>query len=67
MYSNSGVVLVVGLILVGYGLLAFNRAHMDRTATGGYGSGLSPGGREFLSVIIVLFGLGTMFAAVIGY
>lgn len=67
MFSNSGAVLVVGLVLVGYGLLAFNRAHNDRTAMGGYGSGLSPAGREFLSVIIMLFGLGTMFAAVIGY
>lgn len=67
MFDNSGVVLVVGLVIVGYGLLAFNRAHMDRHAAGGYGSGLSPGGREFLSIVVILFGLGTMIAAVTGY
>lgn len=67
MTSSSGVILVVGLIIAGYGLVAFNRAHVDRHATGGFGSGLSPGGREMLSIVVILVGLGMMFAAAVGY
>lgn len=67
MTSSSGVILVVGLIIVGYGLFAFNRTHVDRHATGGYGSGLTPAGREVLSIVVVLVGLGMMLAAAFGY
>lgn len=48
-------------------MFAFNRAHIDRHATGGYGSGLSPAGREVLSIVVVLVGLGMMLAAAVGY
>lgn len=67
MTSSSGAILIVGLVIAGYGLFAFNRAHVDRHATGGYGSGLSPGGREILSIVVILVGLGMMFAAAVGY
>lgn len=67
MTSSSGVVLVVGLVIASYGLFAFNRAHLDRHASGGFGSGLSPVGRELLSIVVILVGLGMMFAAAIGY
>ena len=67
MVTSSGFVLVAGLVIVGFGLLAFNRAHLDRHATGGYGSGLSPAGRELLAVVVIVSGLGTMLAAAIGY
>lgn len=59
--------LVAGLVIVGFGLLSFNRAHLDRTASGGYGSGLSPRGRELLSIVVILAGIGTMLAAAVGY
>ena len=65
--SDSGVVLLVGLVIVAFGLFAFNRAHMDRHATGGFGSGLSPGGRELLSVVVIITGLGIMLQAALGY
>ena len=64
---SSGVLLLGGLVVVGFGLLAFNRAHLDRHAAGGFGSGLSPAGREFLSVVLILFGLATMFAGAIAW
>lgn len=65
--SDSGVVLVAGLVIAAFGLLAFNRAHMDRHATGGFGSGLSPGGREVLSVVVIVTGLGIMLQAALDY
>lgn len=65
--SDSWVVLLAGLVIVAFGLLAFNRAHMDRQASGGFGSGLSPGGRELLSVVVIITGLGIMFRAALGY
>ena len=65
--SDSGVVLLAGLVIVAFGLLAFNRAHMDRHATGGFGSGLSPAGREVLSVVVIITGLGIMLQAALGY
>lgn len=65
--SDSAVLLLAGLVIVAFGLLAFNRAHMDRQATGGFGSGLSPGGRELLSVVVVITGLGIMLQAALGY
>lgn len=67
MTSDSGVVLLAGLVIVIYGLAAFNRAHASRSASGGFGSGLSPAGREALAVIVMLTGLGFMLAAAIGY
>ena len=67
MTSSSGVVLISGLVIVGFGLLAFNRAHLDRHASGGFGSGLSPAGREALSIVVILAGLVTMFGAAVGY
>ena len=65
--SDSGVVLVAGLVIVAFGLFAFNRAHMDRHATGGLGSGLSPGSRELLSVVVIVTGLGVMLQAALGH
>jgi len=65
--SDSGLLLLAGLVIVAFGLLAFNRAHTDRHATGGFGSGLSPGGRELLSVVVIVTGLGLMLQAALGY
>ena len=65
--SDSTVVVLAGLVIVAFGLLAFNRAHMDRHATGGYGSGLSPGGRELLAVVVIITGLGLMLQGALGY
>ncbi len=67
MTSSSGVVLLAGAVVTAYGMIAFNRAHEHRSAAGGLGSGLSPGTREALSVVVILVGLVTMFAAVIDY
>ena len=65
--SDSGVVLLAGLVVVAFGLVAFNRAHRDRHATGGFGSGLSAGGREVLSVVVIVTGLGIMLQGALGY
>ncbi|MFP5255154.1 MAG: hypothetical protein ACLGI8_04805 [Acidimicrobiia bacterium] len=65
--SSSGVVLLAGLVVVAFGLLAFNRAHVDSHATGGFGSGLSPRGREVLAVVVIVTGLGIMLQAALGY
>ena len=65
--SDSVIVLLAGLVVVAFGLLAFNRAHLDRHASGGFGSGLSPGGRELLSVVVIITGLGIMLQGVLGY
>lgn len=67
MTSDSGVVLLAGLIVVLYGVVAFKRAHASRSATGGFGSGLSPAGRESLAMVVLLAGLGLMLAGAIGY
>jgi hypothetical protein len=65
--SDGGVVLLAGLVIVAFGVLAFNRAHSDRHATGGFGSGLTPQGREALSVVVIVTGLGIMLQAALGY
>lgn len=65
--NGSGFLLLAGLIVAGSGLLAFNRAHQDRPTGGGLCSGLTPGGREALSIIVIVLGLGLMFAAATGY
>lgn len=65
--SDSGVVLLAGLIIVAFGLVSFNRAHADRHATGGFGSGLTPIGREALSIVVIVTGLGIMLQAALGY
>lgn len=65
--SDSGAVLLAGVVIVAFGLSTFNRAHMDRQATGGIGSGLSPGGRELFSVVVIITGLGIMLQAALGY
>lgn len=64
---GSGFLLLAGLMVVSFGLLAFNRAHRERPTGGGFGSGLTPNGREALSIIVILTGLGLMFAAATGY
>lgn len=65
--NGSGLLLLAGLMVAGFGVVAFNRAHQDRPTGGGLGSGLTPTGREALSVVVMLTGLGLMFAAAIGY
>lgn len=65
--NGSGFLLLAGLMVAGFGLVAFNRAHQDRPTGGGLGSGLTPYGREALSIVVILTGLGLMFAAAIGY
>jgi hypothetical protein len=65
--SDSGVVLLAGLVIVGFGALAFNRAHDDRHATGGFGSGIPAWAREALSVLVMFTGLGMMLQAALGY
>lgn len=65
--NGSGYLLLAGLVVAGFGLLAFNRAHQDRPTGGGLGSGLAPAGREVLSIVVILTGLGLMLAAATGY
>lgn len=62
--SDSWVILVAGFVVAAAGLLAFNRAHDQREVGGGYGSGLSPGAREALSVLVIVFGLVLMLSSI---
>jgi hypothetical protein len=65
--SSGGVLLLAGLSIVAVGLLAFNRAHVDRHAGGGLGSGLSPSSREVFSVVVIITGIGIMLRAALGW
>lgn len=64
--SDSGVLLLAGLAIVAFGLLAFNRSHSDRHGAGGFGSGLTSWGREALSVVVIVAGLSILLRAALG-
>jgi hypothetical protein len=64
--TDSGILLVVGAVVVGAGLLAFNRADVERSSGGGYGSGLSPSSRRVLALVVVIAGFGIMASAAFG-
>jgi hypothetical protein len=64
--TDSGILLVVGAVVVGAGMLAFNRADAERTSGGGYGSGLRPSSRRALALVIVIVGFGIMASAAFG-
>ena len=61
--TDSGFLLIAGAVIVGVGMLAFNRADADRTTGGGYGSGLSPSTRRAFALIVVFAGFVLMATA----